>query len=266
MPLNYTHFIKKKLLPLLKAENKKISINRKYISKKKSLVDPVTKYDVAIERRLRKLINQYYPDHGIKGEEFSDKHGLSDYKWWIDPIDGTKALIAGQPSWSNMIGLNFRSNPVAGLINFPELDKYYYSDNNFSYVVKNKKKRILKSSKNHDLKKSYLITNSIHTIKNKKILDFFLKYKYLFKITGSDALNFCLVAEGKIDILIESGLKQYDIVPHLSILKNSGAIITDWNGGNNFLKEDVVVSGNKIIHKKFLKYFKKILNKKNFNK
>ena len=58
------------------------------------------------------------------------------------------------------------------------------------------------------------------------------------------------------DILIEAGLKLYDILPHLSILEKSGAIISDWKGGKNFLK-GVIVSGNKYIHKKFLRYFNK---------
>ena len=55
-----------------------------------------------------------------------------------------------------------------------------------------------------------------------------------------DAYNFCLIAEGKVDILIEAGLKPYDILPHLSILENQ-AIISDWKGGKNFLKGEVIV-------------------------
>jgi fructose-1,6-bisphosphatase/inositol monophosphatase family enzyme len=255
--LNLDFFIKKKIIPLLKIENKKISSFRKYSSKKTSSVDPVTKHDIRIEKKIRKLINNYYPEHSISGEEFEYKNGESKFEWCIDPIDGTKALIAGQPTWSNMIGLNYDGKPIKGLIFFPELNKYYYSDNNFSYVVEKNKKKKLKSKKNQNLDKSYLITNSIHTLKSTKILNFFKNYKYLFKITGVDALNFCLVAEGKIDILIESGLKKYDIIPHLSILEKSGAVISDWNGGNQFLKGDVVVCGNNIIHKKFINYFKK---------
>ena len=89
------------------------------------------------------------------------------------------------------------------------------------------------------------------------MLNFFQNYKNLFKITGTDAYNFCSIAEGKVDILIEAGLKLYDILPHLSILEKSGAIISDWKGGKNFLKGEVIVSGNKYIHKKFLRYFNK---------
>lgn len=254
--LNFEKFIKKKLLPLLDKENKKISTNRNYFSKNKVSIDPVTKHDIRIEKKIRELINKHYPDHNIKGEEFISQKGKSDFEWCIDPIDGTKALIAGQPTWSNMIGLSFKSKPIYGLINFPELKTYYFNNENFSYICKNNITKKIKSKKNINLKNSYLITNSIHTIKNTKLLKFFQNYEYLFKITGTDAYNFCLVADGKIDILIEAGLKEYDIIPHLSILEKSGAIITDWQGGKNILNGEVIVCGNKYIHKKFFKYFK----------
>lgn len=254
--LSFEKFIKKKLIPLLDQENKKISSERNYISKNNKSIDPVTKHDVRIEKRIRHLINKFYPDHNIKGEEFMSKKGKSDYEWCIDPIDGTKALIAGQPTWSNMIGLTFKNSPIYGLIYFPELKKYYFNNQRFSYVCKNRSIKRIRSKKNRILNKSYLITNSIHTIKNTKILKFFQNYKYLFKITGTDAYNFCLVAEGKIDILIEAGLKEYDIIPHLSILEKSGAVITDWKGGKNFLKGEVIVSSNRHIHRQFIKYLK----------
>ena len=254
--LNFEKFIKKKLIPLLDQENKKISAHRNYFSKNDKAIDPVTKHDMRIEKKIRELINKFFPDHSIKGEEFTFQKGKSDYEWCIDPIDGTKALIAGQPTWSNMIGLSLKNNPIYGLIYFPELKKYYFNNKRFSYVCENRTTKKIKSKKNKNLDKSYLITNSIHTIKNPKILKFFQNYQYLFKITGTDAYNFCLVAEGKIDILIEAGLKEYDIIPHLSILEKSGAIIKDWQGGNNFLKGEVIVSSNSYIHKKFIKYFK----------
>ena len=89
-------------------ENKKITLQRSYFSKNKSIVDPVTKHDIRIEKKIRKLITKNYPDHGIRGEEFEKKTGNSNFEWCIDPIDGTKALIAGQPTWCNMIGLSYK--------------------------------------------------------------------------------------------------------------------------------------------------------------
>ena len=67
------------------------------------------------------------------------------------------------------------------------------------------------------------------------------------------------MAEGKIDIIIEAGLKNVDILPLLRLLKNSGATVTDWKGKNNISKGNIIVSSNKILHSKILKLIK--LNK-----
>ena len=67
------------------------------------------------------------------------------------------------------------------------------------------------------------------------------------------------MAEGKIDIIIEAGLKNVDILPLLKLLNNSGAIVTDWKGKNNIFKGDIIVSSNKILHNKIIKLIK--LNK-----
>ena len=79
----------------------------------------------------------------------------------------------------------------------------------------------------------------------------------MFKITGSDSYNFCLLSEGKIDILIESGLKIYDIAPMLPLIIHSGAVISDWSGGQDYLKGEIIIASNKILHKKFLNFFLK---------
>ena len=68
--------------------------------------------------------------------------------------------------------------------------------------------------------------------------------------------NFCSIASGKYDVLIESGLKIVDIMPILGIVENAGAIITDWRGGRNFNDGKVLVTTNKKIHSYFLKYLK----------
>ena len=71
-------------------------------------MDPVTKFDLNLERILRKTIEKKFPKHSIKGEELTNKITQSDFEWILDPIDGTKALLAGQPTWSNLISLYFK--------------------------------------------------------------------------------------------------------------------------------------------------------------
>jgi len=240
--------------------NNKITKSVKYTNKKKGtgnniFINPVTKFDKIIELKILKLLGKYFPDHQISGEEFGKKFSNSKYTWIIDPIDGTKALICGQPTWSNLIGLLENGYPKMGLANFPILEKYYYSDSINSYCC-NKKIKKIKTSKQTKIENSKLITNSIHTFKSKKIFNFFKNYKFFFKISGVDSYNFCLLAEGKIDLVMESGLKSYDILPIVSLIENAGGIITDWKGNKNFNRGEILAACNKILHSKFLKYIK----------
>ena len=104
--------------------------------------DPVTSADKAFENFIIKEIRKKFPSHQIIGEESGHKKTKSDFSWIIDPIDGTRSFVIGNPTWSNLISLNYNGIPVIGLANFPILKKYYFnSSNKASYVVENKKKR-----------------------------------------------------------------------------------------------------------------------------
>ncbi len=226
---------------------------KKYISKNKNSVDPVTKLDLMVEKLIRSKIIKNFSTHSIIGEEYNDKIKNSDFTWIIDPIDGTKNLIMGLPTWSNLIGLYKGKNSILSFANFPILRKYYIAYGNKTFVNQKNFNRRIYSNKKANYKNAKIAINTFHTIKEKKIFKFLKRYKGFYKITGSDAYNFCLIAEGKVDVLIECGLKKVDILPLISIVKNSGAIITDWQGKTNFSKGDVLVTANKNLHKKFLK-------------
>ncbi len=253
----FLQFAKHTLLKAIEVENNKIMNSKiEFLSKKKLGMDPVTKFDLNLERILRKKIENKFPKHSIKGEEFNNKITKSEFEWILDPIDGTKALLTGQPTWSNLISLYFKKKPIFGLANFPRLKKSFFSNDDGAFSVNFKKIKKIQTSKVTDLKKSKLITNSIHTFINLKIYKFFKNYPYFFKITGVDAYNFCLLAEGKIDIIIESGLKQVDILPVLPIIKKAGGVVVNWEGKNDLSKGQIIACSNKILLKKFMKFFK----------
>ena len=105
-----TNFYYKKL-------DKKFKITNKL---KKSGYDPVTSSDKAFEKFIRSKILKKFPKHQIIGEEYGRKNTNSDYSWVIDPIDGTRSYVVGNPSWSNLISLDFKGEPVLGLANFPK--------------------------------------------------------------------------------------------------------------------------------------------------
>ena len=107
--------------------------------------DPVTSSDKAFEKFIRSKIKKKFPRHEIIGEEYGYKKTKSDFTWIIDPIDGTRSYVIGNPTWSNLISLNYKGYPVLGLANFPILKKYYYNTSPKSaFVVENNKRRKIK--------------------------------------------------------------------------------------------------------------------------
>ena len=127
-----------------------IIVNNK--SKSKKNFDPVTNFDKAFEKYIRSLIIKKFPEDSIIGEEFKEKVSSNNLKWSIDPIDGTRAFVIGAPTWSNLISLSYQGRSLLGLANFPELNKYYINDKSKSYVFKNNKRLVLRSSNNDNLK------------------------------------------------------------------------------------------------------------------
>ena len=109
-------------------KNSKVGLVIKNKSKGRKSFNPVTNLDKSFERLIRSMISKSFPKDSIIGEEFKNKILFNEYKWSIDPIDGTKAFIKGLPTWSNLIGLMFKEKSFIGLANFPELYKYYIND------------------------------------------------------------------------------------------------------------------------------------------
>ena len=139
----YSNFLIKLANELTKFYLLKLDKPFKVINKKKGKgYDPVTTSDKAFEKFIRFKIKKKFPSHQVIGEEFGYKKTNSDFTWIIDPIDGTRSYVIGNPSWSNLISLNFKGKPVIGLANFPKLNKYYLNiSKNNAYVIEGGKKK-----------------------------------------------------------------------------------------------------------------------------
>lgn len=257
--IKYEKFLINNIIPLLNSTSKKLTLLKKIKSrsKKKNQFDPVTSHDINLQKKITSKILSKFPNHGIEGEEEFKQKTNKKIKWVIDPIDGTKSFLIGMPTYSNLIGLQIDKNLKLGLAYFPVLRKHYLTKKNKSYIFLNGSYKKLKTSNIKDLKQSKMVINTLRTVKNNKYLKFFKSYKNYFKITGADAYNYCKLAEGDIDIILESKLKPFDIKPLIPIIINSGGVISDWKGKKYKGSGDILVTSNKVLHKKFLQLLKK---------
>ena len=220
--------------------------------------DPVTTSDKAFEKFIRSKIKKEFPNHQVIGEEFGHKKSKSDFTWVIDPIDGTRSFVIGNPTWSNLISLNYKGYPILGLANFPILKKYYLNHTDkAAYVVENGKKRKIKVNKKaafKNVKVSAAFHGALSLNKQKKIPQI-LK---LMQFPCSDALSYSHLAEGRLDIVIQCSNKIWDIHPLIPIIKAAGGYLNTWDNKDAIKGGNILVSSNKAIHNKFLKLLKPV--------
>ena len=220
--------------------------------------DPVTSADKSFEKFIRKEIHKKFPNHQIIGEEFGHQKSKSDFSWIIDPIDGTRSFVIGNPTWSNLISLNYKGNPIIGLANFPILKKFYFNiSNKASFVSENGKKRKLKVNQKVKFSKIKL-SAAFHgnlTLKQQKKIPQILKR---MQFPCIDALSYSHFAEGKLDVVLQCSNKIWDIHPLIPIIKAAGGIVTNWSNDNAIKAGNIICSANMKIHNKLLKILKPV--------
>ena len=238
--------------------NFKRKINIKNKNKLKNGFDPVTFADTKIQNELNRLILKSYPDHSILGEEesFIKK---SDFEWCIDPIDGTKSYIQGMPLWGTLISLSKRNKTILGLVDIPTLDERYIGYNKVSYKISKGKKTKLKVNKVSNLSEAILNTTSpylFNNIKDQKSFDNLRKHVKLTRL-GGDCYSYCLLADGHVDIVVESGLNPWDIRALEPIIKNAGGIIRTWENNTVYNGGRIIASCNLALFSRCRKILKK---------
>jgi histidinol phosphatase-like enzyme (inositol monophosphatase family) len=230
---------------------------KKYFRKKikiesKNDESPVTIADKETELKIRELISLKYPDHGILGEEYEQKNINSEYLWVIDPIDGTRNFIAGHKDFGTLIALLYKNEPIIGIINCPMHEERWLGCKGSNTLLNGKK---VKSSEITSLEESYMCTSGLYFDDDffrkgyEKILNETRYYRY-----GGDCYMYGMVASGLIEIVIEDTLKTHDYMALIPVINGAGGIITDKYGRKINLESDgsVVVSANKILHKKLI--------------
>ena len=222
--------------------------------------DPVTNADKAFEKFIRREIYKKFPKHQVIGEEFGKMKSLSDFSWVIDPIDGTRSFVIGNPTWSNLISLNYKGNPIIGLANFPILKKYYLNTSDkTAFVVENKKKKRIKvnTKANFSNMKLSAAFHGILSLKQQKKIPQILKR---MQFPCADALSYSHFAEGKLDVVIQCGNKIWDIHPLIPIIRAAGGYISNWKNKNPVKAGNIICSANKTLHTKILKILKPVSN------
>jgi histidinol phosphatase-like enzyme (inositol monophosphatase family) len=193
--------------------------------------DPVTLADRGAEAAIRASLQARFPGHGVIGEEYGDDRADAEFVWVLDPIDGTRAFIAGLPTWTTLIGLRHLGEPVLGLIAQPYLDEVFVGAGGRARLVRPGSERILKVRPCPRLTDAVISTTDPGLF-NGAELGAWTQVRAAARLAryGCDAYAYAMVAAGSIDLVIESGLKSWDIEAIVPIIEAAGGLVTDWRG------------------------------------
>ena len=217
---------------------------------KSTPIDLLTIADIQSETFILKEITKTFPDHHIIAEESTIVDNNSDYRWVIDPLDGTTNFVHNLPIFAVSIGLQYKDETIVGVIYNPSADKCFWAEKNGGAFLNGKPIRITSTN---TLSNSLLVTGFpySHDERWQKGFDLF---KQVYGKTqgvrrlGAAALDFCFVAMGRFDGFWEFGLQPWDVCAGALILEKAGGKVSDWDNSPMSFSGDRVLATNGFIH------------------
>ncbi|MSP67636.1 MAG: histidinol-phosphatase [Alphaproteobacteria bacterium] len=218
----------------------------------KADASPVSIADREAERAMRALIEARFPDHGIWGEEFGRVREGADFVWVLDPIDGTKAFLAGKPTFGVLVGLVWRNRPVYGVIEQPHLRERWAGGAGHATTLNGQPVRTRLCPA---LAQATLFATSPEMFGANLPAFERVRSRVRYPVWGCDCYAFGLVASGFADLAIEAGLSAYDWCALVPVVEAAGGVITDWQGQPLTPDSDgrVVAAGDSHLHGEVLR-------------
>jgi myo-inositol-1(or 4)-monophosphatase len=220
--------------------------------------DPVTEVDRGIESLLRTGLQARFPDHAIVGEEHGSS-GPADARvsWIIDPIDGTRAFVSGSPEWGTLVGLRVDGQPAAGWADIPYLGERFSAVAGEGWFNQRGERRPLRARSSATLADAVLRCThpAVFDADERAAFDRLARQVRLQR-WGGDCYSYCLIALGFVDLVVESSLQAYDIVPLIPIIESAGGVVTDLEGNAPLTGGMVVAAANPELHARALAVLK----------
>lgn len=213
---------------------------------RKSDDSPVTIADKETEVFLRTGLLERYPHHAVLGEE----DGLTgddnaEWKWLLDPIDGTKSFVRGSPLYGVMIGLLRDNEPVLGVVNIPVLGELVYAAQGTGCWCNGRPARV---SSIASLDESLVVASTARNYGRYgkgAAFESILDKCHMFRTWG-DCYGYVLVATGRAEVALDPILNPWDAAPLLPILREAGGTFTDWNGNPTVHGEEGVATNGHV--------------------
>jgi len=211
--------------------------------------DPVTDADRAAERAMRRVLSDLRPEDGIEGEEEGTTPSKSGLTWVLDPIDGTRAFLAGAATWGVLIAVNAGGAPLFGIVDQPYMDERFVGGFGRAELHRGGFVGPLSTRAARGLDEAILLT-TFPEIGHPDERAAFDRVRDQVRLTryGLDCYGYALLALGGVDLVIEAGLNSYDIQGPMAVVAAAGGIVTDWQGGPVHRGGQVIAAANAEVH------------------
>jgi myo-inositol-1(or 4)-monophosphatase len=226
----------------------------------KQAFDFVTKVDRWSEAVIVQTIKEKFPHHLFLTEETLRQKGNGNYRWIIDPLDGTTNYIHGYPMFSVSIALEYRNSIVLGVVFDPLRDELFHAVKGGGAFLNNNK---IRASETDMPEKSLIATG--FPFRKKEMIDIYLEaFKRTFdkvsdiRRAGSAALDLAYIAAGRVEGFFELNLSPWDIAAGSLLTAEAGGRITDFGGGEQYLETGNIVAGNTAIHPEILNIIRQV--------
>ena len=212
--------------------------------------DPVTEADREAERAIREILARERPHDAILGEEHgATGEGARSLRWVIDPIDGTRAFVAGLPVWTTLIGLEREGRAAAGLASQPVTGERFLAPGDGSAVLLARgEERALRVSRRTEPAEAVAMTTDPALLD--EVPEALEAIRTGVRLTryGTDAYAFCALAAGAVDLVFERGVQPYDICAPIAIVEAAGGVATNWRGERAEPGGDIVCAASPALH------------------
>jgi histidinol-phosphatase len=205
---------------------------------------PVTIADKNAETALRGMIKARYPNDGIIGEEHGEEAGTTGRKWILDPIDGTKAFVAGVPLYGNLIGVEIDGEIAVGVCNLPGLNEMTSAAKGLGCWWNGKRCHVSDTDRVEDALVIVTEQKSFDEYKPGKA-DALIEKAKLVRGWG-DCYGYVMVATGRADVMLDPIMAVWDSAALAPIIEEAGGTFTDWKGKATIWGDEAVATNGKL--------------------
>jgi len=228
------------------------------ISNKEGINNLVTEADHAADKAIQEVIKKSFPDHGIVSEETAEKITESEFKWIVDPIDGTVNFANGIPICCVSIGLEQNGKMLMGAVYNPILKEFYFAEKGQGAILNDKK---ISVSNKTEVLRSCLVTGFPYTYLDQQngplqVFERLIRKGIPVRRLGSAAIDLCWVAAGRFDGFYEHQLNAWDSAAGFIIVEEAGGKVTDLNGETYSPYQPGIIATNGIIHDELVEWVK----------